>query len=67
MRGIIEFHYSHNAIRRWCITFTQRGMSVTELQRMAGFETIAHPEMQLLVSRIGNDGRQRNSLFNAVT
>ena len=28
MRGIVGFHYSHNAIRRWCITSTKRGMYV---------------------------------------
>ena len=60
MRGIVGFHYSHNAIRRWCITSTQRGISVTELRRLAGLETIEQPAMKLWVSRIGNDGRQRD-------
>ena len=46
MRGIVGFHSSHNAIRRWCITSTQRGMSVTELRRLAGLETIEQPAMQ---------------------
>ena len=67
MRGIVWFHYSLNAIRRWCITSTQRGMSVTELRRMAGLETIEQPAMQLRVSRIEKDSRQRDALFNAVT
>ena len=67
VRGIIGFHHSHNAIRKWCITSTQRGMSVTELRRLAGVETIEQPAMQLRVSRIGKDGRQRDALFNAVT
>ena len=66
-RGIIGFHYSHNAIIRWCITSTQRRMSVTELRGLTGLETIAQPAMQLRVSRIGKDGRQRGALFNAVT
>ena len=42
-------------------------MSVTELRRMAGLETIEQPAMQLRVSRVGKDGRQRDALFNAVT
>ena len=67
MRGIVGFHYSHNAIRRWCITSTQRVMSVTELRRLAGLGTIEQPAMQLRVSRIGKDGRQRDAFFNAVT
>ena len=67
MRGNVRFHYSHNAIRRWCITSTQRGMSVAGLRRLAGLETIEQPEMQLRVSRIGKDGRQRDAFFNAVT
>ena len=40
VRDIIGFHYSPNAIRIWCITSSQRGMSVTELRRLAGFEII---------------------------
>lgn len=32
MKGIVGFHSSHNAIRRWCITSSQRGMSVTAAQ-----------------------------------
>ena len=67
VRGIIGFHYSHNAIRRWCITSTQRGMSVTELRRLVGLETIEQPAIQLQVSRIEKDCCQRDALFNAVT
>ena len=43
MRGIVGFHYSHSAIRRWCITSTNRGMSVMELRCLAGLETIEQP------------------------
>ena len=62
MRGIVGFQYSHNVIRRWYITSTQRRMSVTELRCLAGLETT-----QLRVSRIGKDGRQMDAFFNAVT
>ena len=51
MIGIVGFHYSLNAIRIWCLTSTQCGMSVTELRRLAGLETIEQPAMQLRVSR----------------
>ena len=40
---------------------------MTELRRMAGLETIEQPAMQLRVSRIEKDSRQRDALFNAVT
>ena len=32
MTGIVGFHHSQNAIRRWCITSAQSGMSVTVLR-----------------------------------
>jgi len=67
MRGIVGFHYSHNAIRRWCITSTQRGMAVTELRNMTGLETEEQPAAQLRASRINKDSHQRDVLFNTVT
>ena len=39
MRGIVGLHQFNNAIRRWCITSTQRGMAVSELRAMTGLET----------------------------
>ena len=65
MRGIVGFHYSLNAIRRWCITSTQSGMSATGLRRLAGLETIEHPAMQLRVSIIEKDSHQRDALFSS--
>lgn len=47
MRGIVGFHYSHDAIRRWCITSKQRRMSVTELRSMTGLEIDEQPASQL--------------------
>ena len=47
MKGIVGFHGSQNAIRRWCITSTQRGMSVTELRNMTGLDTVEQPSNQL--------------------
>ena len=38
MKCIVGFRQSHNAIRRWCITSPQRGMSVTELRNLTGLE-----------------------------
>ena len=34
MKGIIGFNNSPNAIRRWCATSTQRGMSLTKLRHL---------------------------------
>ncbi|KAJ8031889.1 hypothetical protein HOLleu_25241 [Holothuria leucospilota] len=67
MRGIVGFHYSHNAIRRWCITSTQRGMSVTELRSLTGMETQEQPATQLRASRIEKDSRQKDVLINEIT
>lgn len=67
MRGIVGFHYSRNAIRRWCITSTQRGMAVTELRNMTGLETVEQPTTQLRPSRIDKDSRHRDALFSSVT
>ncbi|CAM1326822.1 Uncharacterised protein r2_g3578 [Pycnogonum litorale] len=62
-----RFHHSHNAIRRWCITSTLRGMSVTELRNMTGLETVEQPATQLRATRIEKDSRHRDALINAIT
>lgn len=67
MRGIVGFHYSKSAIRRWCITSTQRGMSVTELRNMTGLEAVEQPALQLRPCRIAKDCQHRDALFTAVT
>ena len=67
MRGIVGFHYSQNAITRWCITSTQRGMSVTELRTIAGLEAEEQPAAQLRASRIEKDSQHRDILINAIT
>ena len=40
---------------------------MTELRRLEGLETIEQPAMQLRLSKIEKDRRQRDALFNAVT
>ena len=67
MRGIVGFHHSQNAIRRWCITSTQRGMSVTELRNMTGLETVEQPTTQLRQNRVQKDSQHRDVLLKAVT
>ena len=67
MRGIVGFHNSDNAIRRWCFTSTQRGMSVTELRNRTELEMEEHPAAQLRPSRIQKDCCQVETLLNAVT
>ena len=42
-------------------------MSVRDFRRMAGLEKIGQPAMQLRVSRIEKDSRQRDALLIAVT
>lgn len=67
MRGIVGFHHSVNAIRRWCITSTQRGMAVTELRSMTDLEIDEQPASQLWPRRIEKDSTQRNTLLKVVT
>ena len=47
MKGIVGFHHSINAIRRWCITSTQRGVAVTELRSMTDLEIHEQSTKQL--------------------
>jgi hypothetical protein len=65
--GIVGFHHSHNAIRRWCVTSAQSGMSVTELRKMTGLEAVEQPATQLRAYRIEKDSRQKDALYNTVT
>ena len=67
MKGIVGFHNSPNAIRRWCITSTQRGMSVTELRRMTGLLPEEQTRSQVQASRIKKDNRYIQDLLKAVT
>lgn len=67
MKGIVGFHNAPNAIRRWCVTSTQRGMSVTELRRMTGLLPEEQPRTQLRASRIKKDNRQLKALLTAIS
>ena len=67
MKGIVGFHHSINAIRRWCITSTQRGMAVMELHSMTGLEIHKQSTSQLRPSRIDKNSAQRDTLFKLVT
>lgn len=67
MKGIVGFHNSPNAIRRWCIMSTQRGMSVKELHRMTGLLPEEQPRSQLQASRIKNDNHYVQDLLKAMT
>jgi len=67
MRGIVGFHYSENAIRRWCTTSTQRGMSVTELRRLTGLLSEEQSRIQLRESRILKDNQHIHALLDTVT
>ena len=67
MKGIVCFHNSHSAIRRWCITSAQRGTSVTELRNITGLEAEEQPATQLRASRIEKDTHQRDALVNTIT
>ncbi|XP_014678737.1 PREDICTED: uncharacterized protein LOC106818551, partial [Priapulus caudatus] len=67
MKGIVGFHNSPNAIRRWCITSTQRAMSVTELRRMTGLLPEKQPRTQHRASRMKKDNRQSQALLTAVS
>ncbi|XP_064653262.1 uncharacterized protein LOC135503582 [Lineus longissimus] len=67
MKGIVGFQNSTSAIRRWCITSTQRGISVTELRRLTGLLPEEQPRTQLRPSRIKKDNRQAQVLLDAVT
>jgi len=66
MRGIVGFHQSHNAIRRWCITATHRGMAVSELRAMTGLEATEQPAVHLRPSRILKDCQHRDILSKAI-
>ena len=63
MRGIVGFYHSVNAIRRGCITSTQRGMAVTELRSMTGLESVEHPASQPRPSKMEKD----STLLKVVT
>ena len=67
MRGIVAFRNSEKAVRRWCITTTQRGMAVTELRRLSGLETMESPVAQLTAARIRKDNESMDALTDALT
>ena len=67
MKGIVGFHQSTNAIQRWFVSSSQRGMAVTELRAMTGLETSEFPAVQLRANRIEKDTKQRDALYQAVT
>ena len=66
MKGIVGFHSSHNAIRRWCISSTRRGMSVTELRIMTGLGMEDQPATQLRKGRIEKDSNHRDALSDTI-
>lgn len=67
MKGIVGFQNSTSAIRRWCITSAQRGMSVTELRRLTGICSDEQPRTQLQPSRIDKDNNHIEIILSAVT
>ena len=67
MRGIVWVHQSNNAIRRWCTTSTQRGMTISELRAMTGLETSEQPSAHLCDNRIEKDTKHRDDLYQAET
>ena len=56
-----------NAIRRWCITSTQKGMTVTELRHMTGLLPEEQPRSQLQASRIKKDNHHVQDLLKEMT
>ena len=67
MRGIIGFQNSENAVRRWCITSTERGMAVTELRQLTGLRIENIPATQLRPNRIRKDNEHINALMETLT
>ena len=67
MRGIVAFRYMPMAIKKWCITSSQRGMAITNLRKMLGLDVQEESIKQLRASRIEKDSHQRDILINAIT
>ena len=67
MRGIIGFQNSENAVRRWCITSTDRGTAVTELRQSTGLRIEDIPATQLHPNRIRKDNEHINALMETLT
>ena len=68
MKGIVGFQNTPNAIRRWCLTSTQRGVSVTEVRCMTGLLTEEQSQTQQpRTSRINKDNHQGQALLTVVT
>ncbi|KAJ8024334.1 hypothetical protein HOLleu_37052 [Holothuria leucospilota] len=55
--GITHFSNSMNAFRRWSYTLSQRGMAVSELKELSGFQNRETPAKQLRGNRIKQDNR----------
>ena len=62
MRGIVAFRNSESAMRRWCLTMTQRAMAVTELRTYTGLELGETAAAQVRPSRIKKDNKQMKEL-----
>ena len=67
MRGIVGFHNNFSAIQRWCVTSTQRGMTVTELRQLTGLQPEEQPRSQLHSSRIEKDNHQIQVILDALS
>ena len=55
MRGISAFRNSENAFRRWSVTLTQRGMSLSELRKLVGLQAGEEPAYQMRKCKITRD------------
>ena len=47
MKGITAFRNSDSAFRRWSVTFTQRGITLSELRQLVDQRTGEDPASQL--------------------
>ena len=66
MKDITVFRNSESSFRRWSVTLSQRGMSLSEVCELAGVESAEQPANQLNKWRILSDNADMDALTHSL-